>query len=341
MTQKVRWGVLSTAKIGTVQVIPAMQKASNCEIVAIASRNQEKAQQAANDLGISKAYGSYEDLLADPEIDAIYNPLPNHMHVPYSIAALQAGKHVLCEKPIGLNSGEGIELLQECQKHPHLKAMEAFMYRFHPQWQKAKQVVDSGQIGRVRAITTTFSFFNRDAQNIRNRPEYGGGGLFDIGCYPISLSRFLTGAEPDSVFSHVEIDEQFQVDTFASVMMKFGDVMSVFTCSTVMDHYQKIVVVGEKGSFEIDIPFNAPIDRPCKAILAIDGKQEFLEFPVCSQYTLQGEAFANAVLNQTDVPTPLTDAIANMLVLEAINQSGKTSQWTSVPTVDSLLGVTN
>ncbi|MEZ6046134.1 MAG: Gfo/Idh/MocA family oxidoreductase [Planctomycetaceae bacterium] len=199
--KKVRWGVLSTAKIGTVKVIPAMQQGNFSEVTAIASRSLENAKYAATDLGIPKAYGSYEELLDDPDIDAIYNPLPNHMHVDWSIRALEAGKHVLCEKPIGLTSEEGQKLVDAGARSPHLKLMEAFMYRHHPQWQQARKWVESGEIGELRTIQTAFSYFNDDPGNIRNQAEIGGGGLMDIGCYPISLSRFIFGAEPESGLS--------------------------------------------------------------------------------------------------------------------------------------------
>ncbi|MEE2989673.1 MAG: Gfo/Idh/MocA family oxidoreductase, partial [Planctomycetota bacterium] len=188
---KVRWGVISTALIGTAKVIPAMQAAKFCDIRAIASRNLEKAEATAEELGIPTAYGSYEELLADPEIDAIYNPLPNHLHVPISIQALEAGKHVLCEKPIGLTAAEGQQLVDAAGAHPELKVMEAFMFRHHPQWQKARQLVSDGRIGSLRTIQSFFSYHNVDPDNIRNRAEIGGGGMMDIGCYPISLSRFI------------------------------------------------------------------------------------------------------------------------------------------------------
>src|SRR5947209_852170 len=192
----VRWGVLRTAKIAIRQVIPAMQQATYCEVTAIASRSLEKAQGAASQLGIPKAYGSYEEILADPTIDAIYNPLPNHLHVPWSIKALQAGKHVLCEKPIALTAAEGQILLDAARQHPHLKVMEAFMYRFHPQWQRTRQLVLDGSIGELRTVQTFFSFYLDDPHNFRNKPEYGGGGMLDIGCYAVSVPRFIFGGEP-------------------------------------------------------------------------------------------------------------------------------------------------
>ncbi len=330
MSDKVRWGILSTAKIGTKQVIPAMQKAADCEIVAISSRSQENAQTAADALGIAKAYGSYEELLADPEIDAIYNPLPNHMHVDWSIAALKAGKHVLCEKPLGLTAADARRLVDEAAQYPELKVMEAFMYRHHPQWQKAKEVVDSGTLGQLCTIDCTFSYFNRDGGNIRNQKESGGGSLMDIGCYPISLSRFIFGTEPKRVLGSIDIDPDFQTDRLASVVMEFAAGTSTFTCSTQMVPYQRVNIFGTQGRFEIEVPFNAPIDRPCKAWLQTASGIETLEFPVCSQYTIQGELFADAILNNKPVPTPLCDAIANMQTIEAIFASAEQNAWVSL-----------
>src|ERR1700732_4675515 len=195
MSEKVRWGILGAAKIGTQKVIPAMQRGAHAEVAGIASRDLDKARKAAADLKIPKAYGSYEELLADPEIDAIYNPLPNHLHVPWSIRAAEAGKHVLCEKPIALSVEEARELIRARDAH-RVKIGEAFMARTHPQWLRVKELTDSGAVGELRTISGFFSYFNRDPQNIRNRPEMGGGAVMDIGCYPITLSRMIVGREP-------------------------------------------------------------------------------------------------------------------------------------------------
>ncbi|MCA9038832.1 MAG: Gfo/Idh/MocA family oxidoreductase [Planctomycetaceae bacterium] len=329
--KKVRWGILSTAKIGTVKVIPAMQQGELCEIIAIASRNLENAKYAATDLGIPKAYGSYEELLDDPEIDAIYNPLPNHLHVEWSIKALDAGKHVLCEKPIGLTSEEGQKLVAAGERSPHLKLMEAFMYRHHPQWQQAKEWVKSGQIGDLRTIQTAFSYYNDDPNDIRNRPNAGGGGLMDIGCYPISLSRFIFDEEPKRVFGLVEIDPKFQVDRLASAILEFSHGTATFTCSTQLAPYQRVNIFGTEGRIEIEIPFNAPPDKPCKIWLETAEELHLTEIPVCDQYTIQGDLFSKAILEDTAVPTPISDAVANMRVIEAINHSSSKQTWIPVP----------
>ncbi|MDZ7371329.1 MAG: Gfo/Idh/MocA family oxidoreductase [candidate division KSB1 bacterium] len=328
--QKVKWGILSTAKIAVDKVIPAMQQSKWCEIVAIASREEQKAQLAAEKLGIDKAYGSYETLLADPDIDAVYNPLPNHLHVPWTIRALEAGKHVLCEKPIGLNATEAKTLLQTAQRFPHLKVMEAFMYRFHPQWRKARELVEGGAIGQLRTIHTLFSYYNDDPANVRNQSDIGGGGLLDIGCYAVSLSRLLFDEEPHRVFGLRQIHPQFRVDTLTSGILQFSAGTATFTVGTLLQPYQRIHVFGTKGRIEIEIPFNAPPDRPTRLWLQRGGEMQEIVFPICNQYTLQGDAFSRAVLEDRPVPTPLEDTVANMRALDALIEADKTGKWVEI-----------
>lgn len=325
--KRARWGILSTAKIGTQKVIPAMQRSELCEIVAISSRDATAAERTAKDLNIPRAYGSYEALLADPEIDAIYNPLPNHLHVPWSIRALEAGKHVLCEKPLGMSVADAEKLLVAAASHPKLKVMEAFMYRHHPQWQRAKQLVDAGEIGALRSVQTSFSYHNIDGNNIRNSVAAGGGGLMDIGCYCISVARFIFGREPERVCGWVEHDLNFGTDRLASGLLDFGTGTSMFTCSTQLVPYQRVNIFGTAGRIEIEIPFNAPPDRSCRIWHEHAGKIEELAFPECDQYALQGDAFSKAILDDTPVPTPLADAIANMRVIEAIKESASSGGW--------------
>ncbi|HKP84653.1 MAG TPA: Gfo/Idh/MocA family oxidoreductase [Blastocatellia bacterium] len=324
---KVRWGVLSTAKIAVGKVIPAMQKSDHCRVDAIASRSLDRALAAAASLGLAKAYGSYEELLADSEIDAIYNPLPNHLHVEWSIKALEAGKHVLCEKPIGLTSREGERLLEAAAKHPRLKVMEAFMYRHHPQWQLAKRLVDEGKIGGLRTIQSFFSYYNTDPENIRNQAEIGGGSLMDIGCYSISLSRFIFGAEPERVFAVIEYDPKFGTDRMASGILDFGRGTSTFTCSMQLVPYQRVNIFGTEGRVEIEIPFNAPSDRPCLMWHQSGDAVEEIVLGICDQYTIQGDLFSQAILTNSAVPTPLEDAVANMKVIEALVKSAKSGSW--------------
>lgn len=327
---KIRWGVLSTAKIGTVKVIPAMQNGRYCDVIALASRDLARAKEEAEALGIRRAYGSYEELLADPEVDAIYNPLPNDLHVPWTIKALEAGKHVLCEKPISLTAAEAQSLVDVAAQHPNLKVMEAFMYRFHPQWQRAKELVESGGVGELRTIDSTFSYYNTDPSNIRNQTEHGGGGLMDIGCYNISISRFIFGQEPVRVSAVVDYDPTFNTDRLASGLLDFGSGTATFTCSTQLAPYQRVQILGTTGRIEIEIPFNAPPDRPCKMWHAHDDTTDEIVFDICDQYTLQGDAFSKAILDNAPVPTPLGDAVANMRVLESIYQSGREGRWIDI-----------
>lgn len=325
--KKVRWGVLSTANIGINKVLPGMMQSEYCEVVAMSSRNLGKAEVAAANLGIPKAYGSYEELLADPDIDAVYNPLPNHLHVDWSIKALEAGKHVLCEKPLGMDTQDARRLLDAANRYPQLKVMEAFMYRFHPQWITAKKFVDSGRIGDLKTIQSFFSYFNDDPGNIRNMADIGGGGLLDIGCYCISLSRFLFGKKPTRVMGIVENDPVLKTDRMASGVMDFGEGTSSFTCATQLFGYQRVQILGTKGSVEIEIPFNAPPDKETRIWIHSDEGTEEITFPVCDQYSLQGDMLSKAILEDGPVPTPLIDAIENMSVIDAIFESGKRSSW--------------
>jgi len=328
--KKVRWGVLSTANIGLEKVLPAMQKGEYCEITAMASQNLERGKAAATQLGIPQAYGSYEELLADDNIDAVYIPLPNHLHVPWTKKALEAGKHVLCEKPIGLNTAEAEDLLACAKKHSQLKVMEAFMYRHHPQWLKAQQLVNEGKIGNLLNIHSFFSYYNADPANIRNMAEIGGGGLMDIGCYCISLARFIFNSEPQRVLGKMEYDPEFKTDRLCSGLLDFGDQSSTFTCSTQLTSYQRVNIFGTEGRIEIEIPFNAPPDQPCRIWHQQDEKLEEITFELCDQYTIQGDLFSQAILNKTEVPTPLVDSVKNMRVLDAVINSAESDAWVSL-----------
>jgi predicted dehydrogenase len=329
--QKVKWGVLGVAGIAVKKVIPAMQEGEWSEIAAIASRELSKAEKTAQQLGIPKAYGSYEELLADPEIEAIYNPLPNHLHVPWSIKAADAGKHVLCEKPLSLTVSEAKELLR-ARDRSGVKVGEAFMVKTHPQWLRVQYLIGKGMVGKLRSIVGIFSYFNRDPKNVRNVAEWGGGGLMDIGCYPITTSRWIFGEEPVRVCGMLEADPEFGTDRLSSAMLEFPSGHCVFTCSTQLVPYQRMQFLGTEGRIEIKIPFNAPNDRPCE-ILIDNGKDVFgggitqEAIPVCDQYTIQGDAFSKAIREGTEVPVPLEDAIANMAVIEAIFKSADSNRW--------------
>ena len=330
-SRKVKWGVLGVAGIAVRKVIPAMQRGAWSEVAAIASRDLRKAQEAACQLGVAKAYGSYEELLGDPEIEAVYNPLPNHLHVPWTKKAAEAGKHVLCEKPIALNAEEARTLL-EVRARTGKKIGEAFMVKTYPQWLRIREMVREGRIGQLKGIQTVFSYFNRDPQNVRNRPEWGGGGLLDIGCYPITLSRFLFEEEPLRVSGMLERDPDFGVDRLASAVMQFPSGQSIFTCGMQTVYYQRMNLLGTKGRIEAEIPFNAPNDRPLR--LLVDDCRDLLGGGVtvetvaaCDQYTLQGDLFSRAIRGDGDVPVPLEDAIANMRVIDAIFRSAESGSW--------------
>jgi len=325
--RRVRWGVLGTARIGLRKVIPGMQQGSLCEVVAIASRDLAVARAAADRLGLPTAYGSYEALLADPAIEAVYIPLPNHLHVPWSKKALEAGKHVLCEKPIALTAAEAAGLLAVAHRLPAMKVMEAFMYRHHPQWRRAAQIVAEGGIGALRTVHSFFSYYNADPGDIRNRAEFGGGGLMDIGCYSISLSRFLFGTEPVRVCGSVEYDPALGIDRLASGILDFGKGTATFTCSTQLAYYQRVTIFGTAGSIEIEIPFNAPPDRPCRLHHQRGSAVEDIVLEAADQYTIQGDLLSRAIIDDLPVPTPLEDAVANMRVLEAIVESGRRAAW--------------
>jgi predicted dehydrogenase len=326
-----RWGVLSVANIAVKKVIPGMRHCRRSKVVAIASRDSERARRAAGDLGIERSYGSYEELLADKEIDAVYNPLPNHLHVPWSIKAAEAGKHVLCEKPIALSAEETKQLIA-ARDRTKMKIGEAFMVRTHPQWLRARELVRSGAIGELRSMMSAFSYFNRDPKNIRNVPAFGGGAVMDIGCYPITMSRFFFGREPARVSALVERDPEMQTDRLSSALLDFTPGQALFVCATQLVPFQRMQIFGTKGRIELEIPYNTPPERPSR-IFIDDGSElagrsaRIEEFPAVDQYALQADAFAQAVEENTEVPVPLEDALANMRVIEAVLRAGNTGKW--------------
>ena len=332
--RKIRWGVLGVARIATVRVIPAMQRGELTEVAAIASRDFAKARDAARQLGIPKAYGSYEELLADPEIDAVYNPLPNHLHVPWSIRAAEAGKHVLCEKPVALNAGE-VPGLITARDRAGVVFGEAFMVRSHPQWQRAVELVRSGRIGKLRAAYGSFGYFQPEPKNVRNIRAYGGGGLMDVGCYPIKTSRMIFGEEPRRVAGVLERDPAFGTDTLASAILEFPSGHAVFTCSTQIVPNQTMQFLGTTGRIDFEIPFNAVPGESSHLLIdpGTDIKGSGIvveEFPPCDQYTLQGDAFAKAILEGGQPPVPLEDSLRNMKVIDAVFRAAESGKWESV-----------
>lgn len=331
MNRKVYWGVLGTADIALRKVVPAMQRGQWTEVAALASRDRAKARRAAAELGITKAYGSYEELLADPEIEAIYNPLPNHLHVPWTIKAAEAGKHVLCEKPIGLNVQDALTLLA-VRDRTGVKILEAFMVRTHPQWTRLIGLVQANRIGPVRSIVGQFSYNNPDPRNIRNIAEMGGGGLMDIGCYLIFFSRLVFQTEPRRVVGLIEEDPVSSTDVLSSALLDFPQGQAAITCGTRMTPFQRIQIVGTTGRIEVQIPVNAPPDRACR-ILIDNGSDLFgagaetIEFEICNQYTIQGDLFSQAIREDREPVISLEDSLRNMAVIDALFASAKSGAW--------------
>jgi predicted dehydrogenase len=328
--RKVKWGILSSSRFAREKVIPALKTCRHVELVAIASRDATKARAVAAELGFPKAYGSYDELLADPEIEVVYNPASNDQHVPWSIRALEAGKHVLCEKPLGLSAAEAEQLLEASRRRPRQKVMEAFMYRLHPQWKRAMDIVRGGGIGETRCLQSFFSYFNADPRNIRNQPDLGGGGLMDIGCYTISFARWVFGAEPRRVVALMDRDPTFKTDRITSALLDFGAQTSSFTGAMQLHPYQRVNIVGTEGRVEIEIPVNAPRDRACRLWHHRGDRVEEIECEVCDQYAIEGDAFSLAVLDDTPVPTPLEDGVANMRVIDAVVRSAHEGRWVEV-----------
>jgi predicted dehydrogenase len=318
-----RWGILSTADIGRRKVIPGILKADRCEVVAIGSRDAAQARQVADELGIPAAHGSYEALLADPNVDVVYIPLPNHLHAEWTITAARAGKHVLCEKPLAMNATEAERMLEVCAAEG-VRLMEAFMYRLHPSWEEVRRLVASGRIGRLAAVQSWFSYANDDPANIRNKLDVGGGALYDIGCYTINLSRMLFGAEPVGVRASVVREAGSGVDVLTSAILEFETGTATFTVSTRIEPDQRVHVYGTDGRISVEIPFNIPPDRPTRIFVTAGGdppvapETETITFETADPYTVQAARFAAAILDGTPTPTQPEDALANMRVIDRV-----------------------
>jgi predicted dehydrogenase len=332
---KMAWGVIGTAKIAVEKVVPGMTKSGLAEVVAIASRDRAKAEKVAAALGLAKAHGSYEALLADPAIEAIYNPLPNHLHVPWTIRAMEAGKHVLCEKPIALDAAEA-ESLIAARERTEKQVLEAFMVRQHPRWLRTRDLVRAGRIGEVGVVQTALCYYNVDPGNIRNRADIGGGSLYDIGCYAVATARFLFEAEPLRAVSLIDRDPLMQTDRLTSGIVEFPDGKRlVFTSSTQLARYQTVQVLGTKGRIEVQIPMNAPPDRPTRIFIddasTLDGSGIVAEeFPTCDQYALQADEAVRVFRGEIPAPFPIEDAVANMAVIDALYRSGASREWEGV-----------
>lgn len=328
---KLRFGVLGAAKIAREKVIPPLLRAQRCEVVALASRDAVRGAAVARQLGVPRSYGSYEELLADPEVDAVYNPLPNHLHLPWTVKAAEAGKHVLCEKPIGLDADECAQLIK-VRDRTGMAIQEAFMVRTHPQWQKVQELVHGGRIGELKAIHGHFSYHLTDPTNVRNVAEWGGGGLLDIGCYPITTSRFVAGQEPHRVAAIIERDPESGIDRLGTAILDYGAVQCCFQYGTQLVPRQTMQFYGTRARLVVEIGFNAPNDVPCRLTVYEgpglgDVAAETIDIPVCDQYGIMGDAFAAAVLDGTPQPVPLEDSLANMKVIDAVFRAGASGSW--------------
>ena len=332
MAKKVKWGILSAASIARRRAVPGMIQCELAEVAAVASRCLGKAQEFARDLSIPKAYGSYEELINDPEIEAIYNPLPNHLHVEWSIRAASRGKHVLCEKPLARSVAEARRLL-EARDEYRVKIGEAFMVCTHPQWLRARELIRGGRIGKLRSAVCLFSYFNVNPENVRNSAELAGGALMDIGCYPVRMSRFIFGEEPARVMACIELDPSFKTDRLTSAILEFPTGQCIFTVSTQLNYYQRMQFLGTEGRLDIEIPFNAPIDKPCRIFLD-DGKELYGgasqvtdSQPICNQFTIQADLFSKAIRENLEVPNSMEDAVCNTAVIDALFRSAQSGTW--------------
>jgi predicted dehydrogenase len=323
MKKTIRWGMLGTSGHGRRRVIPALRDAQHSRMTSVASRDRSRAQAYTSELGLEKAYGSYEALLADPAIDAVYITLPNHQHAEWSIRAADAGKHFLCEKPLACQAAD-VQKIIAARDRAQVKAGEAFMVASHPQWLLARELIQSGRVGEIRAIQASFSFLLTQPGNIRNMPEYGGGALFDIGCYPVFCSRFVLEREPLRVFCVMEFDPASGVDRVTSGVLDFGQIQSSFVCSVQLAPQQRMVFFGAKGRIELEVPFNPPPELPAR--LVMDGTS-ITELPVCNQFALEFDAFSLAILNGGEVPVTLENALENAKILDALRRSAESGSW--------------
>lgn len=320
MEIKIKWGVLGAANIAVEQVIPAMLQSKYCDIIGVASRSESKAKKISKKFQISKYYKGYQSLLEDKEIDAVYIPLPNHLHVEWAIKALRAGKHVLVEKPIALSSSEAKKLLEVSNEYPNLKIMEAFMYKHHPQWIGVKEMIKNGVIGNLKTIQSSFSFFDDDPNSIVNKKEFGGGSLMDVGCYPISVARFLFESEPIKSYAKIEFHSEFGIDILATGLLEFEHGTCNFFSGIQLVDNQSVKIFGTKGSIEFEIPFNPSIEVPAKIWLINEQGKREIEFEICNQYTLQADNFSLSIIENSNFSSNLKDAINNMIVIEKLLQ---------------------
>jgi predicted dehydrogenase len=323
VTDPVRWGVLGCADIAVKKVIPAMMRSELSPVRAIASRTAERARDTAGVLGIPTSYGSYEELLADPSIEAVYIPLPNHLHAEWAIAAAEAGKHILCEKPMATTSTDATRMIEAAER-ADVKLMEAFMYRLHPLWVEVRRLLDEGVVGELLSVQSSFCYYNDDPGDIRNRLDAGGGALFDVGCYPVNVARMLFDSEPTDVLASIRRDPIGGTDVLTSVVLDFEGRHAGFTCSTRLEDDQRVHILGTRGRLLVEIPFNIPADVPTRLLVIAGGEPPVApdivvhEVGAADQYGVQADAFSRAIREGTEVPTPPRDAVANIEVIERI-----------------------
>jgi len=322
----VRWGVLGAANIFMKRVLPPLLKSDLVDLLAIASRSAEKARSAAKAFGIARSYGTYEELLADTDVEAVYIPLPNHLHSEWIRKAADAGKHILCEKPLALNAEQAASCVEYAAKRG-VRLMEAFMYRFHPQWQRTQELVRIGEIGEILAVHTAFAYNLKDPENIRNKLAMGGGALMDIGCYAVSIPRFIFGREPERVIGLFTRDPNFETDILSSAILDFGGVRSVFTVATQCFQTQGVDIFGTSGRMHIGIPLNMYPDVPPQLTVITGIGERRPVLPAADQYGLEFEAFSKALRQDRPVPTPAEDAVANQKVLDALFRCESSGSW--------------
>jgi predicted dehydrogenase len=327
--KKLKIGILGTSNHYLKRIVLPLKDTQFCESYAIGSRNIDKAADVAREFDIPLWYGSYDAVLEDDNVDMIYIPLPNHLHKEWVKKSIKAGKPVLCEKPIGMNGNDAKEMINMAQD-AGVPLMEGFMYMFHPMWQHARDIVRTNQIGDIQYIHTSFSYNNSSPTNIRNIPEYGGGALMDIGCYAISVPRFIFGREPVRVLALQTGHPEFGTDMHTSAIIDFDGPRATFTVSTTSQAFQKVDIVGTSGSITVHIPFNTYVDVPAKiTVVYCNGTRE-VEFPVSNAYGLMFDAFAKAVIDGSPIPVPGIDAINNMIVVDAVRKSAETDGWVKI-----------
>lgn len=327
--KKLNIGILGISNHFIKRIILPLSNSRNCIPYAIASREPAKARETASEFHISVAHKNYQSLLDDANIDAVYIPLPNHLHAEWVVKALHAGKPVLCEKPLAMDLQQ-TEMLTEVSEKTGVPLMEAFMYRFHPSWIHTRNMIRTNQLGKINYIHTAFSYNNPSPVNIRNIAAYGGGALMDIGCYAISAPRFLLGQEPVRVVSHTTLHPEFGTDMHTSGLLDFGETRASFHVSTLSEPFQKVDIIGTAGSVTIPVPFNTYVDTPSSIVVNSGMGMREIVFPVCDPYQLMFEAFADALLSGTPVPLPLSDAVNNMRVIDAVRESIQTNAFISL-----------